>query len=71
MIDSDSSRMYLGDDFARATEASIRRSAIGRLPQLDELAAAVTLLLRPEAAFITAQTLMVDGGLTLASPWAE
>jgi enoyl-[acyl-carrier protein] reductase III len=70
MIDSDSSRMYLGDDFARASEASIRRSAIGRLPQLDELAAAVTLLLRPEAAFITAQTIMVDGGLTLASPWA-
>jgi enoyl-[acyl-carrier protein] reductase III len=70
MIDSDSSRFYLGDDFARACEAAIRRSALGRLPQLDEVAAAVTLLLRPEAAFLTAQTIMVDGGLTLASPWA-
>ncbi|HXZ87524.1 MAG TPA: SDR family oxidoreductase [Candidatus Binataceae bacterium] len=71
LVDSDSSRLYLGADFERASEAAISRSALGRLPQLEDLAAAVTLLLQPEAGFITAQTIMVDGGLALASPFAR
>jgi len=70
LVDSDSSRLYLGGDFDRASQAARSRSALGRLPQPDDLAAAVTLLLRPEAAFVTAQTIMVDGGLALASPFA-
>lgn len=71
LVDSDSSRLYLGTDFGRASQAAVSRSALGRLPQLDDLAAAVTLLLRPEATFITAQTIMVDGGLAHASPLAR
>lgn len=68
LIDSDSSRLYLGADFERARATAIQRSALGRISEADELAAAVTLVLRPEASFLTAQTIMVDGGLTLASP---
>jgi len=71
LIDSDSSRFYLAEDFQRASEAAIRRSAIGRLPQVDEVAGAVSLLLQPDAAFITAQPITVDGGLTLSSPFAR
>lgn len=68
LVDSDSSRLYLGADFERSRAAMVERSALKRMPQLDEMAAAVTLLLRPEAGFLTAQTIMVDGGLSLASP---
>lgn len=71
LVDSDSSRLYLGADFERARAAASARSALGRLPYPDEIAAAVTLLMRPEASFITAQTIMVDGGLTLVSPIAR
>jgi enoyl-[acyl-carrier protein] reductase III len=71
MVDSDSSRIYFGDDFERACSTAIRRSAIKRIPSLDEIAAATLLLCTPDAAFITAQTVMVDGGLTLGSPVVE
>ena len=71
IIDSDSSRLYYGDDFERARSAAIERSALKRLPELDEIAAIVLLLCRPEASFLTAQTIMVDGGLTLADPVAR
>lgn len=71
MVDSDSSRLYFGDDFARAIEATAARTALGRLPELDEIAAVVALLCTPEARYLTAQTLMVDGGLALSSPLAR
>jgi enoyl-[acyl-carrier protein] reductase III len=70
MIDSDSSRMYFGDDFERVMKVAAERSALKRLPALDEIAAVVELICRPEASYITAQTIMVDGGLTYASPMA-
>jgi enoyl-[acyl-carrier protein] reductase III len=68
IIDSDSSRLYYGEDFERVRSAAIERSALKRLPALDEIGAIVSLLCRPEASFLTAQTIMVDGGLTLADP---
>ena len=71
IIDSDSSRLYYGEDFERARSAAIERSALRRLPEIDEIAAIVSLLCRPEASFLTAQTIMVDGGLTLADPVAR
>ncbi len=71
IIDSDSSRLYYGEDFERARSAAIERSALRRLPEIDEIAAIVSLLCSPEASFLTAQTIMVDGGLTLADPVAR
>lgn len=71
MIDSDSSRIYFGDDFARVLKVTAERTALKRLPELDEVAAVVALLCTPAASYLTAQTIMVDGGLTLASPLAR
>lgn len=71
MIDSDSSRIYFGDDFERVLRVTAARTALKRLPQLDEIAAVVALLCTPQAGYLTAQTIMVDGGLTLSSPLAE
>jgi enoyl-[acyl-carrier protein] reductase III len=71
MIDSDSSRIYFGDDFERVLKVTAERTALKRLPSLDEIAAVVGLLCTREASYLTAQTIMVDGGLTLSSPLAE
>ena len=70
LIDSDSSRLYMGADFERIARAAAERSALKRVPGADEIAAVVCLLCTPDAAFLTGQTIMVDGGLSLASPFA-
>lgn len=43
----------------------VRRTPLGRLGQLTDVAHAVAFLASDEAAFITGQTLVVDGGLTV------
>ncbi len=69
LIDSDSSRLYMGEEFERVARAAAERSALKRVPSADEVAAAVCLICMPDAAFLTGQTIMVDGGLSLASPF--
>ena len=44
--------------------AILRNTPLGRLGRIEEITAAVMFLLSPAAAFITGQTLVVDGGLT-------
>ena len=71
MVDSDSSRIYFAGDFERAVRVTSARTALKRLPELEEVASVVALLCTADARYLTAQTIMVDGGLTLASPLAE
>ena len=72
-IDTDSARFYtnyLGiawEDFKRRCE---ERSAMKRLPTLDEIAAVACMICLPEASYLTAQTILVDGGFTLHFPGA-
>lgn len=48
----------------RQRRAILRNTPLGRLGTVDEIAAAALFLLSPAAAFISGQTLVVDGGLT-------
>lgn len=68
LFDTESSRLYFGDDFPRASQAAIERSALRRMPRIEEIAAVIQFLCSPEASFVTGQTIMVDGGLTLCNP---
>ena len=69
-IDTDSSRFYFGAEFDTMTQRSASRSAMGRVPTLEEIASVVCLLCMPEASYLTGQTIMVDGGLSLGFPLA-
>jgi 3-oxoacyl-[acyl-carrier protein] reductase len=42
----------------------VRRTPLGRLGEKNDVTAAVNFLTSPAAAFITAQTLAVDGGIS-------
>jgi NAD(P)-dependent dehydrogenase (short-subunit alcohol dehydrogenase family) len=59
----------MGEDFERIARVAAERSALKRVPSADEIAAIVCLICLPDAAFLTAQTIMVDGGLSLVSPF--
>lgn len=70
-VETDSSRMYFGDEFKTLTARVRERSALKRLAAPEEVAAIVCMLAAPEASYLTAQTIMVDGGFLLENPVAE
>ena len=45
-------------------DALLKRTPLGRLGQPEDIAGALVFLASPAAAFITGQTLYVDGGYT-------
>jgi 3-oxoacyl-[acyl-carrier protein] reductase len=49
---------------ATQREQIVRRTPLGRLGGVDDVVGAVRFLLSPDAAFITGQTLIIDGGIT-------
>jgi enoyl-[acyl-carrier protein] reductase III len=72
-IDTDSARFYanyLGDTYEDFLSRCAERSALKRLPTVREIANVACLICLPEASYLTAQTIMVDGGLTLHFPGA-
>lgn len=58
-------RMRAQGDFEKAKAAFIARQPMGRLAQPDEIAAVVAYLASDETAFMTGQSLVIDGGFTL------
>jgi enoyl-[acyl-carrier protein] reductase III len=71
-VDTDSYRMYVEQGLGvPAREAEARLAALTprrRLGRPEDVAGVVAFLCSPEADFLTGQTLVLDGGLTLLSP---
>jgi len=63
LIDTDALRHF--PERERMVDFATRYTPLGRMGQPQDMAAAVRLLVSPQAAFITGQVLVVDGGLSL------
>jgi len=61
LTDAEQDRIDRGD---ASLSRVLLRSPMGRLPSLEEIAAAVVFVASPRASFMTGQTLSVDGGWT-------
>jgi enoyl-[acyl-carrier protein] reductase III len=70
LLDTESSRYLLGDDFERIRSTTIGRSALKRLGRGEEVAAVVGMICSPEASYMTGEVITVDGGLGRAFPHA-
>jgi enoyl-[acyl-carrier protein] reductase III len=66
-VDTDSARFYAGEDYERRVrEEWIPAIPASRIASPDEIAAAIAFLCSADASYVYGQTLVVDGGLTLA-----
>jgi enoyl-[acyl-carrier protein] reductase III len=72
VVETDSSHMYLERGLERrwspATAALVDLTPVRRLGTVDDVAGLVAYLASDAAGFITGQTIIIDGGLTMVSP---
>ena len=68
LIDTDSLHHFYGLDGMPALDDIVARVPLGRVGSADEMAHTVRFLLSERAGYITGQTIVVDGGLTITAP---
>ena len=66
-IDTDSFRTYAADQWDRYEKNWLAMTPSGRFPTPDEVAEVMAFLCSPRSAAINGQTIVVDGGLSLAT----
>lgn len=66
-IDTDSFRLYAGDAWEDYAKQWLAQTPSGAYPTPDEVADVMAYLVSPRAAAINGQTIVVDGGLSLAT----
>ena len=71
-LETDSSRLYvergLGQDYRAAVERLVAATPVRRVGTVEDVAALVAYLVSDAAGFLTGQTIVLDGGLTIVSP---
>lgn len=66
-VETDSVRIMCGDAWPQVAETLARATPMGRIGTPADVAGIAAFLLGPDARWITGQTLVADGGLTLIS----
>lgn len=69
LVTTDSARTYGGTDNERFERRLIEATPMGRAATPDEIAKVIAFLCSDDAGFVTGQTIMADGGMTLTSPY--
>jgi enoyl-[acyl-carrier protein] reductase III len=73
LIETDSSRLYieqgLGQPWEAASARMIAATPVRRLGTVADVASLVAYIVSPAAGFLTGQTIILDGGLTMVSPF--
>ena len=73
LIETDSSRLYiekgLGQAWDVASARMIAATPVRRLGTVEDVASLVAYVASPAAGFLTGQTIILDGGLTMVSPF--
>lgn len=64
-VATDSARTYAGEDYETREREWIAATPLRRLASPDEIAQVIWFLCSQESSFVTGQTLVADGGLTL------
>ena len=71
-LETDSSRLYvergLGQDYAAAVKRLIAATPVRRAGTVEDVAGLVAYVVSDGAGFLTGQTIVLDGGLTIVSP---
>ncbi len=71
-VETDSSRLYvergLGLDYAAAVERLVAATPVRRTGTADDIAGLVAYLASDASSFLTGQTIIIDGGLSIVSP---
>jgi NAD(P)-dependent dehydrogenase (short-subunit alcohol dehydrogenase family) len=68
LIDSDSLEYFYSIPGMAPMESVLEKIPLGRPGTVDDMANAIEFLLSKRSAYITGQTIVVDGGLTVAGP---
>jgi len=69
LVETDSSRVYAGDDFERFERLIVASTPKGRVGTPEDVARVIAFLCSDDAEWIVGQTIMVDGGMTIPSPY--
>lgn len=71
LVQTDSSRVYAGQDYERFEREILESTPKGRIGTPEDIARVIVFLCSDEAEWIVGQTVMVDGGMTIPSPYIE
>lgn len=71
LVETDSSRAYAGPDFERFQREIIKSTPKGRSGTPEDIARVIAFLCSDDAEWIVGQTIMVDGGMTIPSPYVK
>jgi enoyl-[acyl-carrier protein] reductase III len=71
LIQTDSSRVYAGQDYERFEREILESTPKGRIGTPEDIARVIAFLCSDDAEWIVGQIIMVDGGMTIPSPYIQ
>ena len=71
LVDTDSARLYGGKDYRRLERSFVEVTPKKRVGTPEDIAKVIAFLCSDDAEWICGQTIIVDGGMTLTTPYLE